>query len=71
LGCALAPVELENSSDQTSVPEAILGAKLWLVMLLTLSPEAVAMALMVIFDATRKGAKYRGDDALGTLLSTE
>jgi len=29
------------------------------------------MALTVIFDATRKGAKYRGDDVLGALPSTE
>ena len=49
----------------------MLEAKLWLAMLLALLPEAVAIALMVRFEATRKGAKYRGDDALGTLLSTE
>jgi hypothetical protein len=45
-----------NSSLHTSVPEGILGAKVWLVTELGVSAEAVAMALTVTFDAMRKGA---------------
>ena len=66
----MAVVELENSSDQTRVPEGMFGAKLWLVTLLAVLLEAVAMALTVRLEATRNGAKYCGDDALGVVPST-
>jgi hypothetical protein len=37
---------------------------------LAVFPGAVAMALTVRLEATRKGAKYCGEDALGVLPST-
>jgi hypothetical protein len=70
LGAALALVELENSSDQTSVPDGMLGAKVWVVTVLGMSPGATAMALTVRLEATRNAAKYCGDDALGVVPST-
>jgi hypothetical protein len=57
----MAPVELVNSSLQTSVPEGMLSVNVWLVTVLTVSKldePAMAIALMVRFDATRKGAWY-------------
>jgi len=38
--CAAAPVELVNSSLQTSVPDGMFGAKLWLVTVLFAMPAA-------------------------------
>ena len=48
--------ELENSSLQTSVPEAILGRKLWLATPLPPAPAEVAMALILRLEATKMGA---------------
>ena len=60
---------MANSSDQTRVPEGMLGAKAWLATVLAVSPAAVAIALMVRFEATRNGARYCRDEVLGALLS--
>jgi hypothetical protein len=57
--------EFANSSDQTSVPEGILGVKLLVETLLSASPEAVAMAFTVMFEETRNGAVYGCEEAVG------
>jgi hypothetical protein len=61
----LALVVLANSSLHTSVPDAMLGAKAFVVTLLVVSPEAAAMALTVRFEATKNGALYTCDEVLG------
>jgi hypothetical protein len=69
-GCALLLPELVNSSDQTSVPEAILGEKVFVATLLLVSPEATAIALTVRFEATRKGASYTIEEVVGVVPSS-
>ena len=54
-----------NSSDQMSVPEAMLGANALVVAALLEKPEAAAIALSVIFDETRKGVVYGCDVVVG------
>jgi hypothetical protein len=47
--------EFENSSDQMSVPEEMLGVNALVVTVLLVSPEAAAIAFTVMLDDTRKG----------------
>ena len=69
LGWALALMELENSSDQTSVPEAMAGVKILVATLLLVPPGAAAMALTVRLEATRIGARYGCDEVVGVAPS--
>jgi hypothetical protein len=69
LGCALALVELENSSDQTSVPEGMAGVKFFVATLLLVEPLAVTMALIVRVEATRIGAWYCCEEVVGVVPS--
>jgi len=59
-------LELVNSSLHTSVPGWMLGVKVWLAAVLEV-PAAMAIALTVRFEATRKGAWYCWEDAVGVL----
>ncbi len=56
--------EFENSSLQTSVPEAMFGDQVCMATSL-LPAEVIASALTVVFEASRKGAKYWFDVAEG------
>jgi hypothetical protein len=46
-----------------------LSVRLRLATVLAVTPEAVAMALTVKFEATKKGARYSCEEAAGVLSS--
>jgi hypothetical protein len=69
LGCALAFVEFANSSLQAIDPLATLAVIFWLAIVLLVSPDSVAIALIVALDVIRNGAMYCVDVDVGVLLS--
>jgi hypothetical protein len=62
-------VLLENSSLHTNVPEAMFREKVCVATELLSSGGAVARALTVRLEATRKGAKYFGEEVVGVVPS--